>query len=155
MIGCKSNNGSSEIKADSAQTLQSDTTEIKKETVEPKPADITVKVFFRGLDMSGYEGYENEKPVTSERESFRIDHKYTFCYDSEEFNNLQILGNGSGFSIKISNDNETIFSKSDFEITGSIKFTTKDFNLGGVNKITILQNGKELFQGTIDSQGCM
>jgi hypothetical protein len=52
---------------------------------------------------------------------------------------------------------KVIFSKSEFDIKDKIRFTNKDFNLemGSTYTITINQNGKNLFRGVIDSQGCM
>ena len=121
------------------------------------PANITVKLFFRTLDMSGYEGYEDSKPETSERDEFRKKNKYTFCYDSEEFNSLQISGSGEKLTLVVKDGNKVIFSKSEFDIKDQIRFTTKDFNLdmGTTYTITLSQNDKSLFKGIIDSQGCM
>ena len=83
--------------------------------------------------------------------------KYTFCYDSEEFNSLQILGIGEKLTLVVKDGNKVIFSKSEFDIKDKISFTTKDFNLemGSTYTITINQNEKSLFKGKIDSQGCM
>jgi len=150
------------------KTIVQETTETKIDSLggdtpnkttanEITPANVTVKIFFRTRDMSGYEGYEDSKPETSERDEFRKKSKYTFCYDSEEFNSLQISGIGEKLTLVVKDGNKVIFSKSEFDIKDKIRFTTKDFNLdmGTTYTITINQNEKSLFKGIIDSQGCM
>jgi hypothetical protein len=130
----------------------------KSESIEKiAPAKITVKMFFRSRDMSGYEGYEDMKPETSEREEFRKKNKYTFCYDSEEFNNLQLAGTGEKLTLIVKKGNTVIFSKVEFNLKDNITFTTKDFNLemGASYSISIRQEDKDIFSGVIDSQGCM
>jgi hypothetical protein len=124
---------------------------------EITPTNVLVKIFFRTRDMSGYEGYEDYKQETSEAVDFRKKNKYTYCYDSEEFNSLQISGTGEKLTLVIKDGNKVIFSKSEFDIKDKISFTTKDFNLemGSTYTITINQNEKSLFKGKIDSQGCM
>ena len=96
-------------------------------------------------------------PAIAERDEFRKKNKYTFCYDSEEFNSLQISGTGEKLTLKIMEGDNVIFSKSEFDLKDKIIFTSKDFNLemGSTYTITINQNGKNLFRGVIDSQGCM
>ena len=120
-------------------------------------ANVTVKLYFRGRDMSGYEGYENYKPETSERTEFRKKNKYTFCYDSEEFHNLQILGKGQNLYLEVKADKKTIFSKENFSVKEKITFTKKDFivDMDAVYLIILRQKENILFQGKIDSQGCM
>ena len=129
-----------ETKIDSMVGDTPNKTTLKKIT----PASITVKIFFRTRDMSGYEGYEDSKPETSERDEFRKRNKYTFCYDSEEFNSLQISGAGDKLTLVVKDGNKMIFSKSEFDIKDKIIFTTKDFNLdmGTTYTITINQNEK-------------
>jgi len=124
---------------------------------EITPANVTVKIFFRTQDMSGYEGFEDSKPKTSERDEFRKKNKYTFCYDSEEYNSLQISGIGEKLTLVVKDGNKVIFSKSEFDIKDKIRFTTKDFNLdmGITYTIILSQNEKSIFKGIIDSQGCM
>ena len=158
--------GSSNDKND--KTILQETSEAKKDSPggdaannlaanEIAPANVTVKMFFRSRDMSGYEGYEDLKPVTSERDEFRKKGKYTFCYDSEEFNSLEISGIGEKLTLVIKDGKKLVFSKSEFDIKDMIRFTTKDFNLdmGATYTITLYQNEKSLFKGVIDSEGCM
>ena len=118
---------------------------------------VSVKIFFSDRDMSDYEGYEDFKPKIEERDEFRKNNKYTFCYDSEEFNSLEISGIGKNFNLIVKEGSKVVFSKSNFEINNKYRFTTRDFNLDGGPKysITLIQNGKILFTGEIDSQGCM
>lgn len=153
------------------ETIVQETTETKidslggdttnKTTVnEITPANLTVKIFFRDLDMSGYEGYEDFKPRTYniiDDVEFSKTNKYTFCYDSAEFNSLQISGIGEKLTLVVKEGNKVIYSKSEFDIKDKLRFTTKDFNLDGgpTYTITINQNDKRLFKGIIDSQGCM
>jgi translation initiation factor IF-1 len=126
----------------------------KKEII---PNKVVVKIFFRTRDMSGYEGNKASKPEIVEIDEFRKKNKYTFCYDSEEFNSLQISGTGEKLTLKIMEGDNVIFSKSEFDLEDKIRFTSKDFNfeMGSNYTITINQNGKNLFRGVIDSQGCM
>jgi translation initiation factor IF-1 len=121
------------------------------------PNKVVVKIFFKDLDMSGYEGNKATKPAIAERDEFRKKNKYTFCYDSEEFNSLQISGTGEKLTLKIMEGDNVIFSKTEFDLKDKIRFTSKDFNfeMGSNYTITINQNGKNLFIGVIDSQGCM
>jgi hypothetical protein len=122
-----------------------------------EPADVMVKIFFRGLDMSGYEGYEDYKPETSERVEFRKKRKYTSCYDSEEFNKLEITGMGKGLILEVTQGGKIIYQKEDILLDGKVIFTNKDFSVGDGPKyqIRISQNDEVLFEGKIDSQGCM
>jgi hypothetical protein len=127
------------------------------ETLEP--ADVTVKIFFKNRDLSGYEGYEDYEdnaPKISERENFRIEHKYTFCYDSEIFDNLQFIGNGDALNLQILQGKEVIFRKNNFELKGILKLTEKDFDLStNPTSVILTQNDKIIFQGNIDAQPCM
>jgi hypothetical protein len=137
--------------------------ETPKKTVinDITPAKVTVKIFFRTRDMSGYEEYEDIKPETyiktSERDEFRKKNKYTFCYDSEEFNSLEISGIGEKLNLVVKEGNKVIFSKPQFDIKDKLRFTTNDFylDMGVTYTITLSQNEKVLFKGVIDSQGCM
>ena len=139
---------------DTLKVIDTSKTEAKEEI---KPANVLVKIFFRTRDMSGYEGYEDYKPETSERDEFRKKNKYTFCYDSEEFNSLQISGTGEKLTLVIKDEDKVIFSKSEFDVKDKMKFTTKDFNLdmGATYTIILSHNEEPLFKGIIDSDGCM
>ena len=120
---------------------------------------VIVKIFF--IDT-----YGNSKKV-SERKKFSENKKYTFCYDSEGFDNLQLSGNATNLSITVTkkddfdqenNSEKMIYYKSEFDLKGIKKFTDKDFDfmVGKRYFITIIQNDTLiLFKGEIDSQGCM
>ncbi|MDK7354040.1 hypothetical protein QP511_11650, partial [Rothia aeria] len=70
---------------------------------------------------------------------------------------LQISGNGEKLTLEINDGNKVIYSDPEFDVNGSRKFTTQDFNLdmGTTYTITLRQQENILFQGKIDSQGCM
>ncbi len=154
--GSNENTNIKETTETKTDSINADTTNMVTAN-EIIPANVAVKLFFRGRDMSGYEGYEDYKPETSEIEEFSKKNKYTFCYDSEEFNSLQLNGTGEKLTLLVKDGNKVIFSKSEFELKDKIRFTTKDFNLdmGSTYQITLTQNEKILFKGVIDSQGCM
>ncbi len=141
------------IKTDTANDAKSNINEIKPLT----PSDITVKLFFKGQDFQDEETGKVIKGKIGEHESFRKEKKYTFCYDSESFNKLEILGNGNGISIEVKDKETVIFSKQKIDLKDNIKFTTKDFDMtaGSVITITIKQDETVLFKGKIDSQQCM
>jgi hypothetical protein len=141
-------------KTDTANDAKSKIDEIKPLT----PNDITVKLFFKGWDSRDEEtGEVIDKGEIGEHKSFRKEKKYTFCYDSEDYNKLEIEGNGKGISILVTDRGQIIFNKKDFEIKEKIVFTTKDFNMimGSEIVITIKQDETVLFKGKIDSQQCM
>jgi hypothetical protein len=128
--------------------------EIKEEKLEP--ASIKVKLFFKGMDYTDEEGNEIIGTV-EERTDFRTKNSYFFCYDSEDFANLQIIGEGKQLTFEIRSGNKVIFSKQNFDLSGKILFTTRDFELSMANKYSVVVKQKEtiLFSGKIDSQGCM
>jgi len=141
------------VKADTLKTEQPVVEEVKKLT----PNDITVKLFTKGFDREADEEGGPHKGEINERESFRKERKCIFCYDSEFFNRLEILGNGKELSIEVKEEGKVVFKNQNFELKTKIKFTDKDFNIGMGSKttITIKQNETLLFKGEIDSQGCM
>jgi hypothetical protein len=141
------------IKADTLNNTQPIVVEEKKLT----PNDITVKLFTKGFDREADEEGGPYKGEIHEGVSFRKEKNYFFCYDSESFNRLEILGNGKALSIEVKEEDKVIFKEKNFELKDKIKYTDKDFNIGVGNKttITIKQNETVLFKGTIDSQGCM
>jgi len=52
---------------------------------------------------------------------------------------------------------KNVFTKKDFKLTGELTFTTEDFNLWEFNSYRILvkQNDKVIFEGKVNSTGCM
>jgi len=141
------------VKADTLNTEQSVVEEVKKLT----PNDITVELFTKGWDREADEEGGPSKGEIYEVKNFGKEKNYLFCYDSEYFNRLEILGNGKALSIVVKNNGETIFSKENFDLKDKIKFTNKEFTItiGSKITITIKQNETVLFKGKIDTQGCM
>ncbi len=132
--------------------------EEKKEEVEKLiPANVTCKIYFLGDDYTDEETGEFFKGTVSERETFRTEKKYTFCYDSESFNNLTINGTGNMLTFSIKKNGKQIFTKENFELKNNLKFSTKDFDfeMAAQYSVEIKQNEKTIFSGKIDSQGCM
>ena len=148
-------------KGDTSNILKNDTLIAEQPVVEEvkklTPNDITVKLFTKGWDREADEEGGPHKGEIYERESFRKERKCIFCYDSEFFNRLEILGNGKELSIEVKEEGKVVFKNQNFELKTKIKFTDKDFNIGVGSKttITIKQNETILFNGEIDSQGCM
>jgi hypothetical protein len=140
------------VKADTLQTMPPVAEEEKKLT----PNDITVKLFTKGWDIDADEEGGPSKGEIYEIKNFGKEKNYLFCYDTEYFNRLEILGNGKALSIVVKNNGETIFSKENFDLKDKIKFTDKDFTITIGYKITIIikKNGTVLFKGKIDTQGC-
>ena len=132
--------------------------EVKIEEVEKlTPANLTCKVYFLPDDYTDEETGEFFKGTVSERETFRTEKKYTFCYDSESFNNLTITGTGNLLTLNIKKNGKQIFTKENFELNNNLKLTTKDidFEMATEYTIEIKQKDKTIFSGKIDSQGCM
>jgi hypothetical protein len=121
---------------------------------QTQTASIKVKLFFIGTE---------ENKFISERIGFSTEKKYTYCYDSETFNNLQLSGNAENLSVSVSiqadgGADKLMYFKSRIDLKGTTEFTTKDFNfqMGERYFITIFENdGNVLFKGELDSQGCM
>jgi hypothetical protein len=119
-------------------------------------AQLTVSIFFKTDDREDDEG-NAYKGTVEERESFRIDKKYTYCYDSETFDHLLIEGTAEHIFFTVENSDSAIFKKEDFKIDKRIVFTgiDFDFNMGETHRIIVKQEDRIVFEGTIDSQGCM
>lgn len=160
VIACGTGSKNNE-KADTSKMINVDTVKAVQPVVEEEkkltPNDITVKLFNKGWDRDADEEGGPSKGEIYEVQNFGKEKYYQFCYDSEYFNRLEILGNGKGLSIVVKNNGETIFSKENFELKDKIKFTDKDFTItiGYKITITIKQNETVLFKGKIDTQGCM
>lgn len=160
LIACGSESKNNE-KTDTSKLVKVDTLQTMPPVAEEEkiltPNDITVKLFDKGWDRDADEEGGPSKGEIYEVQNFGKEKYYQFCYDSEYFNRLEILGNGKGLSIVVKNDGETIFSKENFELKDKIKFTDKDFTItiGSKITITIKQNETVLFKGKIDTQGCM
>jgi hypothetical protein len=131
----------------------------KNDSIHPlKSNNITpnVKIFFKSFDGIDEEGNEY-KSISQERIPFSKEKKYTFCYDSEAFEHIWIQATGENFTIIVKNSESAVFTKENVKINKEICFTNKDFdfNIGVSYQIIIKQNNTVVFEGTIDSQGCM
>jgi len=126
----------------------------KEDDKEEKMSDLKVKIYFKSSSFDGDGNVTGEE--VQERENFQSKNGYTFCYDAEEFHELKLEGNGKKVTIKVTDNQESNFSK-EFDLKGSKTFSTSDFNLmaGSTYEITITQAETELFKGKVDSQGCM
>lgn len=153
------NQNTKENKDEISKNETSDTIiEDKKEEVEKLiPANLTCKLYFLSDDYTDEETGEFTKGTVGERETFRTEKKYTFCYDSESFNNLTIIGTGNMLTLNIKKNGKQIFTKENFELKNNLKLTTKDiyFDMATEYSVEIKQNDKTIFSGKIDSQGCM
>ena len=129
----------------------------KTEPEKIVPANVTCKLFFLGVDITDEETGETSKGTISEREDFRTKKAYTFCYDSENFHHLTLVGTGKQLSFIIKVGNKQLFKKENFDLVDKLTFTAKDFdfNMSYKYSIIIQQNETIIFNGKIDSQGCM
>ena len=149
-------------------TISKDTLTTKVDTLksndanktEPEkivPANVSCKLYFSGSDFTNEETGETSKGTISEREAFKTKKAYTFCYDSENFHHLTLIGTGKQLSFIIKAGNKQLFKKENFELVDKLTFTAKDFDfgMGETYSIIIQQNETIIFNGKIDSQGCM
>ena len=129
----------------------------KTEPEKIVPANVSCKLYFLGDDFTDDETGEISKGTISDREDFRIKKAYTFCYDSEGFHHLTLIGTGKQMSFIIKAGNKLLFKKENFDLVDKLTFTSKDFDFGMAEKYSIIiqQNETIIFNGKIDSQGCM
>lgn len=163
LLGC--NDKSDEKKPESAAVqLENisnngirDTTSTRVATEKEEPANLTCKLFFMGFDFTDEETGETTKGEVSERKDFYKKKAYTFCYDSESFHQLTLNGKGKHLSFYISSGKQQVYRKEDFELADKLNFSSKDFSfeMGKTYSITIKQRDSIIFDGKIDSQGCM
>ena len=156
----------SNTKKESALTKDTLTTKIdtlksndanKTEPKKIEPANVSCKLYFLGIDFTDEETGETTKGTISEREDFKTKKAYTFCYDSEDFHHLTLIGTGKQLSFIIKAGNKQLFKKENFDLVDKLTFTAKDFDfgMGETYSIIIQQNETIIFNGKIDSQGCM
>ena len=100
---------------------------------------------------------ETSKGEVGERKEFKTKKSYTFCYDSEDFHHLTLKGTGGNLSFFVKVGNKLVYKKEGFDLVDKFTFTSKDFNfrMGESYSIVIKQNETTIFNGKIDSQGCM
>jgi hypothetical protein len=140
----------------SINTLKSnDSNETEPEKIVP--TNVSCKLYFSGDDFTDEETGEISKGTISEREDFKTKKAYTFCYDSEGFHHLTLIGTGKQLSFIIKVGNKQLFKKENFDLVDKLTFTSKDFDFGMGEKYSIIiqQNETIIFNGKIDSQGCM
>lgn len=110
------------------------------------PSDLAVKIFF--IDQSGTE---------EDRLQFQYKKSYTFCYDSETFSKITIEGSDKNISMIIKRDDVEIFKLDNIEVINMKDFTASDFNIemGYTYQVLLMKNNHVIFDGKIDSNGCM
>jgi len=147
-----------ELTSQNAQPASTNVTSANNPQEEEKiePATIACKLYFKSYDIEEEDGTISKGSV-GERDEFRTKKSYTFCYDSESFNNLKISGTGKQLFIEIKEGNKTVYKKENFEMVDDITISSKDvnFKMGNKYTISIKQNETSLFEGKVDSQGCM
>lgn len=108
---------------------------------------LNVRLFFKRVGNE--EGYE----ITD----FNTKKTYTYCYDTDSFSKLQIEGNADHITVivKSGESGEYVHLRNEnFEIKGKKIYTNKDFDVDECT-IIITQNNQVLFEGRIESFGCM
>jgi hypothetical protein len=120
-------------------------------------ANVSCNLFFEGMDFTDEETGETEEGEVGERKEFKTKKSYTFCYDSEVFHHLTLKGTGENLSFFVKVGNKLVYKKEGFDLVDKFTFTSKDFNFGMDESysIVIKQNETTIFNGKIDSQGCM
>ena len=161
IISCSSSsNDNKEITeaevANTVDTLKVNNT-IKSEPKKIQPANVSCQIYFKGFDITDEETGELSKGKVSERNEFKKSKSYTFCYDSESFHHITLNGSGKQLTFIIRAGNKQVFKKESFDLVDKYTFTSKDFafEMGEKYSIVITQNETIIFNGSIDSQGCM
>ena len=128
----------------------------KKNVIQLNSSDIKVKIYFANWDGTS-EGGKQKKSNSQEVKNYQRDKKYTFCYDSEIFDKLILLGNSDNISLMVYNGSNIAFKKENFTIVEKVIFQTSDFSfgMGDKYKIRIKKGDSILFEGRIDSEGCL
>jgi hypothetical protein len=129
-------------KTDSNQSIIQKKTESEKTTEIPS---LNVRLFFS-------ERGSTDKPY--EIKDFNKKKSYDYCYDVEEFDKLQIEGNAQHISIIVKTGTTIHLKQENIEIIEKRTYTPKDFDINE-GSIIITQGNKVLFEGKIESHGCM
>ena len=130
VIACGTGSKNNE-KADTSKLVKVDTLKAVQPAVEEEkkltPNDITVKLFTKGFDREeeDIEGgpYKGE---IHEGVSFRKEKNYFFCYDSEHFIRLEILGNGKALSIEVKEEDK---NTTNYNLYEDLKKTKREDDL--------------------------
>lgn len=119
--------------------------------------ELSCSIFFKTDDHENEETGEMIKGEVLEREEFRISKSYTWCYDVEGFHHLTISGKGKNLSLAVNAVSKTILKKDKFDLNGDLTLTSKEIKFieGEKYSIVIKQEENVIFEGKIDSQGCM
>lgn len=122
-------------------------TPVKKTQENKVLTDLSVKLFF----IAGESGLE------ADRLQFQYEKSYTFCYDSETFSKIVIEGSAKNITIIIKKDEVEFFKLENVEVLKIKEFTTSDFNIemGYTYNVILMKENDVIFDGKIDSQGCM
>lgn len=154
--GCVGDSNENKESTKTEDTLNVNVTDSKGQETAVT-AEVSCSIFFETDDREDEETGEIYKGSVNEREDFRKTSSYTYCYDVERFHSLILNGSGDGLSLFVNENNKTIFKKENIKLSNKMTFTHKDFNFTEGRTFTILlkQGDKVLFNGKIDSQGCM
>lgn len=164
LMGCNgsANNTETQLQKEDTTTTSTDLAGLNEKNdsspTEIKEATVECRIYFENDDAYDEEtGELIQKASVEEREEFWEKKEYTFCYDSERFKKITLSGSGENISFAIFAGKRQVFSKSNMSLTGKLIFTSKDFlfDPGEKYKIEIKQGEKVLFNGKLDSQGCM
>ena len=128
----------------------------KKSSNEIQNADIKIKIYFADWGGTGENG-KQMKSNSREVKNYQKEKKYTFCYDSEIFDKLVLLGNSDNITLLVYKGSDVTFKKENFIIREKVVFQTSDFafGMGEKYKIKIKKGDSVLFEGRIDSEGCL
>jgi hypothetical protein len=170
LTSCEGGNQNKNEETNSADTLKvrQDNEETRKdslniikngenESIKTVQGNVNCKLFFQGFDFIDEETGESSPGNVSEREEFKTKKTYTFCYDSESFHHLTLIGTGEKLSFFIIKGNRQVYKKENIDLKNNVTFTNKEFkfNMGETYSILVKQNDNIIYNGKIDSQGCM
>lgn len=120
-----------------------------KITESIKPDVFRIKLYFE-KQGSGNELYEAI--------DFQKNKVATFCYDTDELNNIKLEGTSNkNFKLVLENDDGVLFEKNDININTGAIFHNKEIKIepGPTRfQIKVLQGDSEIFRGNIESEGC-
>jgi hypothetical protein len=171
-ISLDSCGGKGNLKENTKENVTKTKTELNESKVKSKesileseklvPAKVKLSIYFDADDYTDEETGETIKGSVEERDEFRLNNSYTFCYDSEGFDHLILNGTGKKLTFIIDQGGfdekaKQIFKKENFDLSNKLIFTRKDFdlNMGYTYDILLYQEKNIVFKGKINSQGCM
>ena len=132
------------------------------ESEKLEPAKVKLSIYFEADAYTNEETGETVKGSIEERDEFRLNNSYTFCYDSEGFHHLILNGKGKKLTLIINQGGidekvKQIFKKENLELSNKLIFTSKDFDfqMPYTYDILLYQEKNIVFKGKINSQGCL